>query len=80
MPNANMGTKDACTVLGVEWPCDWTLIRKAFIRQAKTWHPDVAGLRGVDRKVASRRMALLNQAYATLRFREFGQRFPVGRA
>lgn len=80
MPNTNMGPKYACTVLGVEWPCEWTLIRKAFLEQAKTWHPDAAGLRGVDIGVASRHMALLNQAYATLRFLEFGRRMPGVRA
>ena len=61
---------EACVVLGIDPLATDEQIREAWVRQVKIHHPDRLIAQGLPEeaiKVANRKLALINDAYARLR-------------
>lgn len=64
-----MSVREAQGILEIKPPYDKRLLKKAYVKQAKRWHPDAVNARGGSEKEkadAEEKMKLVNQAYATI--------------
>jgi curved DNA-binding protein CbpA len=62
-----MTDAEADEILGLEPPVTDRELRDAYHREARRWHPDVAGAAPGEREVAGDRMKLINLAFERLR-------------
>ncbi|KAI1007205.1 hypothetical protein K3495_g1015 [Podosphaera aphanis] len=70
--------KDYYKVLGVSRDADELQIKSAYRRMTKLHHPDKAHKQGIQKEVAEKKMAAVNEAYEVLGNKELKKRYDQG--